>query len=73
MTLSMTVAERKSSMGGIVSPGHSPSVITVGALKTHGTPERSDDTLASYSSRGPTLFDKLLKPDLVAPGSGITS
>src|SRR5438034_7006291 len=37
--------------GGIVSPGNSPWAITVGALDTHGTPERSDDTVASYSSR----------------------
>ena len=40
-------------VGGIVSPGHAPSVITVGALKTQGTPERSDDTVASFSSRVP--------------------
>ena len=59
--------------GGIVSPGHAPSVITVGALKTQGTPGRSDDTVATYSSRGPTLFDGLLKPDLVAPGNKVVS
>ena len=59
--------------GRIVSPGHAPSVITVGALKTQGTPERSDDTVATYSSRGPTPFDGLLKPDLVAPGNKVVS
>jgi serine protease AprX len=59
--------------GGIVSPGNSPWAITVGALDTHGTPERSDDTVASYSSRGPTQYDLVLKPDLVAPGSHIVS
>jgi len=59
--------------GGIVSPGNSPWAITVGALDTHGTPERSDDTVASYSSRGPTRYDLVLKPDLVAPGSHIVS
>ena len=60
-------------VGGIVSPGHAPSVITVGALKTQGTPERSDDTVATYSSRGPTPFDGLLKPDLVAAGNKVVS
>ena len=60
-------------VGGIVSPGHAPSVITVGALKAQGTPERSDDIMADFSSRGPTSFDGLLKPDLVAPGHKIVS
>jgi hypothetical protein len=37
------------------------------------TPYRSDDTLASYSSKGPTAIDHLLKPDLVAPGNRVVS
>jgi serine protease AprX len=57
--------------GGITTPGISPFAITVGALNTKGTPYRSDDEVASYSSRGPTLFDRLVKPDLVAPGNKI--
>jgi serine protease AprX len=59
--------------GGITSPGNSPAAITVGAVDTHGTAVRSDDTIARYSSRGPTRYDLVLKPDLVAPGSGIVS
>jgi serine protease AprX len=59
--------------GGITSPGNHPSVITVGAIDTHGTAKRSDDTVARYSSRGPTRYDLVLKPDLVAPGSGVVS
>lgn len=54
--------------GGIVSPAHSPDVITVGAMNPRGTPARGDDVIASFSSRGPTLFDDLVKPDVVAPG-----
>ena len=57
--------------GGITTPGISPFAITVGALNTKGTPWRSDDEVASYSSKGPTLFDHLIKPDLVAPGNKI--
>src|SRR5205085_9366643 len=53
--------------GGILSPANSPRVITVGATNTQQTNARSDDVVASYSSRGPTLVDGLLKPDLVAP------
>ncbi|MGE5245975.1 MAG: S8 family peptidase [Betaproteobacteria bacterium] len=60
-------------IGGIVSPGNSPFAITVGALDTHGTPQRSDDTVAAYSSRGPTRYDLVLKPDVVAPGSHVVS
>ncbi|MCC7415504.1 MAG: S8 family peptidase [Acidobacteria bacterium] len=66
-------AEGRSVFGGITSPGNSPYALTVGAMDTHGTPERSDDTLASYSSKGPTLYDLVIKPDLAAPGSRIVS
>jgi len=57
----------------INSPGNDPNVITVGATKTNGTPSRVDDTVASYSSKGPTLLDHVVKPDLVAPGNRIIS
>ena len=60
-------------IGAINSPGNSPSVITVGALNTKGTPQRSDDEVATYSSRGPTYGDGFVKPDLVAPGNKIVS
>jgi len=59
--------------GTIVSPGSDPYVITVGATNTHGTPSRNDDTVASYSSKGPTLVDHIVKPDIVAPGNGVVS
>jgi serine protease AprX len=59
--------------GTIVSPGNDPYVITVGAANTHGTASRNDDTVASYSSKGPTLVDHIVKPDIVAPGNGIVS
>src|SRR4029078_9795639 len=49
--------------GLITSPGNSPYALTVEALDTHGTPQRSDDTLAPFSSKGPTRFDLVLKPD----------
>ena len=58
-------------LGGISSPGNSPFAITVGALSTHATTTRQDDTVASYSSRGPTKFDFAVKPDVVAPGTRI--
>jgi subtilisin family serine protease len=60
-------------LGGITSPGNSPSALTVGAISTQGTPSRDDDTVADYSSRGPTEYDFAMKPDVVAPGSAIIS
>jgi serine protease AprX len=53
---------------GITSPGNAPSAITVGAMDTHDTDDRGDDTVAPYSSRGPAWYSGLAKPDLVAPG-----
>ena len=57
----------------IQAPGNDPNVITVGATKTNGTATRLDDTIASYSSKGPTLIDHIVKPDIVAPGNRIVS
>ena len=60
-------------LGSVTSPGISPFAITVGALRTQGTADPSDDTVAPWSSRGPTKVDHIVKPDLVAPGSRIVS
>jgi len=59
--------------GTITAPGNDPYVITVGAMKTMGTASRSDDLIASYSSKGPTAVDHIVKPDIVAPGNRIVS
>src|SRR5882762_5110565 len=59
--------------GTIAAPGNDPYVITVGAIKTANTATRVDDTIASYSSKGPTAFDHVAKPDIVAPGNQVVS
>ena len=59
--------------GTIAAPGNDPYVITVGAMRTSNTPDRSDDVVASYSSKGPTAFDHIVKPDIVAPGNQVVS
>ncbi len=59
--------------GTIAAPGNDPYAITVGAMKTANTPTRVDDTIASYSSKGPTAFDQVVKPDIVAPGNQVVS
>ena len=48
-------------------------MLTVGASSTNGTPDRGDDTVASFSSRGPSYLDHAAKPDLLAPGHGTVS
>ncbi len=58
---------------GINSPGNAPSAITVGAAQTFHTVARVDDTVADFSSRGPTWYDSLAKPDVVAPGVALVS
>jgi serine protease AprX len=59
--------------GGITAPANAPWVLTVGASSTMGTDTGADDTMASFSSSGPTHIDHAAKPDLVAPGTGTAS
>src|SRR6202008_4545027 len=70
--------------GGIHCPGNEPSAITVGASNTFGTDARNEDSIATYSSLGPSRgftvdsygtrhYDNTIKPELVAPGNKIVS
>jgi serine protease AprX len=54
------------------APANDPYVITVGAADDAGTKTTTDDTLASWSSRGKTQ-DGFAKPDIYAPGAHIVS
>lgn len=38
-----------------------------------GTYSRTDDLIASYSSKGPSTIDLVVKPDIVAPGNQVVS
>lgn len=55
--------------GSIGSPGNDPYVITVGASNNYMSGARGDDLVATYSSRGPTFLDHVVKPDVLAPGN----
>ncbi|HWF45963.1 MAG TPA: S8 family peptidase, partial [Bryobacteraceae bacterium] len=59
--------------GTIESPGNDPYVITVGAMKAMDTYSRTDDLVASYSSKGPSALDHVVKPDIMAPGNHVVS
>ncbi|MGW1868482.1 S8 family peptidase [Streptomyces mauvecolor] len=54
------------SLNTVSSPGCAPGVLTVGAVDR-------DDTTASFSSRGPAPFTHTLKPEITAPGVGISA
>jgi hypothetical protein len=48
-------------------------VLTVGASSEQASSARGNDTIAKFSSNGPTWIDFIAKPDLVAPGVAIES
>jgi subtilisin family serine protease len=52
--------------GSVGSPGSADAALTVGAVD-------KSDVLADFSSRGPTVTDSSVKPDLTAPGVDITA
>ena len=51
----------------IATPGIAPNAITVGGVDDQGTSDPADDTPYRDGSKGPTPFDHLIKPDVVAP------
>ncbi|MBP1969161.1 serine protease AprX [Virgibacillus natechei] len=56
----------------ISTPAINPFIITVGSTDDQDTASRTDDHIADYSSRGPTI-DSLIKPDIYSPGTDIIS
>ena len=59
--------------GTITAPGNDPYVLTVGATKSNGSSSAAAETKASYSSKGPTTYDHIVKPDIMAPGNAVVS
>src|SRR5439155_21581771 len=49
-------------------PASDPYVVAVGAADQSATAATGDDSIPDWSARGPTAFDGLSKPDLVAGG-----
>lgn len=58
--------------GTVLSPADAFNVIAVGAVAENDRFSNTDDTIASFSSRGPTT-DGRVKPEIVAPGVSITA
>ena len=57
--------------GSVSSPGSSAEAIAVAAVEIGGSPVRR--VHAEFSSVGPTAISLRLKPDVAAPGVGVTS
>ncbi|WP_231868456.1 S8 family peptidase [Fictibacillus phosphorivorans] len=65
-TLFVVAAGNRGGQSTIGYPGAADQALTVGAVS-------KTDQLASFSSRGPRLGDKAIKPDMAAPGVGIVA
>jgi serine protease AprX len=72
-TSGIVVVTAAGNSGKIVKPADDPLVITVGSTDDKTTVTRDGDTIASFSGAGPTLSDRLPKPDVVAPGRSVVS
>jgi len=73
ITVVVAAGNNAGSQPGILyPPANDPYLITVGAADTHDTASLSDDILASFSSFGVTT-EGYSRPDLVAPGTNMTS
>jgi serine protease AprX len=57
----------------IAKPADDPWVITAGSIDDQGSAPIADDLVSTFSSRGPTYADKVVKPDVVAPGRSLVS
>lgn len=68
----VSAGNRGSETGTINKPGDDPFVLTVGAADLRDTIQVSDDTIAPFSSAGPTA-DGFTKPDISAPGVTLVS
>lgn len=58
--------------GTISSPGSDPTLLTIGSVDEGYTADRTDDTISSFSGRGPAP-QNVAKPDLAAPGGHVVS
>jgi serine protease AprX len=69
----IVVVSSAGNQSAINVPANDPYVIAVGALDQNETASRTDDQVALWSARGPTSYDGLAKPDLVAGGRRVIS
>jgi serine protease AprX len=73
ITVVVATGNNGSSQPGILyPPANDPYLIAIGATDDQDTASVGDDTLASFSSFGVTT-DGFSRPDLVAPGTNLTS
>ncbi|MEE2758791.1 MAG: S8 family serine peptidase [Candidatus Thermoplasmatota archaeon] len=73
------IAMGNDGMRRVPSPASADTSIAVGAIDERDTADRENDQIASYSNWGPRVDDgddddwDEMKPDVVAPGSGINA
>ncbi|MBJ84408.1 MAG: hypothetical protein CMB52_02675 [Euryarchaeota archaeon] len=73
------IAMGNDGMHRVPSPASADTSIAVGAIDERDTPDRENDEIASYSNWGPRVDDgddddwDEMKPDVVAPGTGINA
>ncbi|MDP8983202.1 MAG: S8 family serine peptidase [Acidobacteriota bacterium] len=69
LIFSISAGNSGSGASTMTSPGIAYNILSVAAMDDHSDTDRSNDTVAGFSSRGPTVGGRK-KPDIAAPGAG---
>ena len=73
LTVVVSAGNQGPGPSSVAKPADDPWVITVGSTDDQGTTTVADDVVSSFSARGPSIPDGVVKPDVAVPGRSLIS